>query len=424
MLRPILLGILCASLSTAAVTFHNDVAPVLQRRCQNCHRAGEIGPMPLLTYRDARPWAKAIKEAVTTRKMPPWFADPAHGKFSNDRSLSMSEIATLVSWADSGAREGNPKDAPAPREFVAGWNIARPDLVVEMPTEFTVPASGRVDYTYIVMPLNLTEDKWVQMAEARPGNPAVVHHITAYIRDPESKWLRGETEPGIPFTAPKTYPDGRRRVDLGGMGSEILFFYVPGYDPQVFRPGQAKKIRAGSDLVIEMHYTPNGKAARDRSKVGMVFSREPVRERVIMASVGNNRFAIPPGDPAHKVEASFVVKTPGTLLSLYPHMHLRGKAFEFRLVHPDGRTETLLDVKKYNFHWQLDYRLENPIALAPGMKIECTATYDNSPNNPDNPDPKAEVRYGEMSWEEMMGGVMQVAVDPRISPREWQMGKK
>jgi len=180
----------------------------------------------------------------------------------------------------------------------------------------------------------------------------------------------------------------------------------------------------GSDLVVEMHYTPNGKPARDRSKIGMVFSREPVRERVIMASAGNNRFAIPPGDPAHKVESSFVVKSPGTLLSLYPHMHLRGKAFEFRLVYPDGRTETLLDVNRYNFHWQLDYRLKNPIALTPGMKIECTATYDNSPNNPDSPDPKAEVHYGEMSWEEMMGGVMQVAVDPSMSPREWQMGKK
>src|SRR5262245_16158026 len=245
---PLLLGILSAVISggaskqNAAVTFHKDVAPILQRRCQTCHRPGEIGPMPILTYLDARPWAAAIKQAVATRKMPPWFADPAHGRFSNDRSLSAAEIETLVSWADSGAKEGNPKDGPAPRQFVAGWNIAKPDLVVEMPSEFVVPEAGRIEYTYIVMPLNLTEDRWVQMAEARPGNPAVVHHMTAYIRDPESNWLRGEAQAGAPFTPPKTWPDGRPRSDLGGMGNEILFFYVPGYDPQVFRPGQAKKI--------------------------------------------------------------------------------------------------------------------------------------------------------------------------------------
>ncbi len=380
--------------------------------------------MPLLTYRDVRPWAAAIKEAAATRKMPPWFADPAYGKFSNDRALSASEIATLVSWADTGAKEGNPKDAPAARRFVDGWNIAKPDLVVEMPSEFTVPASGRVDYTYVVMPLNLTEDRWVQMAEARPGNSAVVHHMTAYIRDPDSKWLRGEAQEGVPFTPPKTYPNGRKRSDAGGMGNEILFFYVPGYDPLVFRPGQAKKIRVGSDLVLEMHYTPNGKEARDRSRVGMIFSREPVKERVIMLNAVNTGLVIPPGDPAYKVEASFDIKNYGTLLSLYPHMHLRSKTYEFRLVYPDGKVDTLLHVNRYNFHWQLDYRLENPIALEPGMKIACTAWYDNSPNNPDNPDPAAEVRYGEMSWEEMMVGVMQVAIDARLSPRDWYMGKR
>lgn len=231
-------AVLNAAAKPAPVTFHKHVAPILQKRCQNCHRAGEIGPMPLLTYKEARPWARAIKEAVLTRKMPPWFANPEHGRFSNDRSLTPDEIDSLAAWADSGAAEGNPNDAPPPRRFVAGWNIAPPDLVVEMPRPFTVPASGRIEYTYVVMPLNLAEDRWVQMAEARPGNAKVVHHMTAYIRDPESKWLRGEAEPGVPFTPPKRWPDGRPRTDLGGMGNEILFFYVPGYDPQVYPAGR------------------------------------------------------------------------------------------------------------------------------------------------------------------------------------------
>ncbi|MGH9672878.1 MAG: thiol-disulfide isomerase, partial [Bryobacteraceae bacterium] len=267
------------SLAAEAPTFHKDVAPILQSRCQSCHRPGEIGPMPLLTYRETRPWAKSIKEAVLSRKMPPWFANAAHGRFSNDRSLTGAEIQTLAAWVDAGAPEGAPQDGPPPRRFVSGWNLPHtPDVVLEMPKEFTIPVSGRVEYTYIVLPLNLTEDKWVQMAEARPGSGKVVHHITAYIRDPESKWLRGEAQPGVPFTAPKQFPDGRPRSDLGGMGNEILFFYVPGYDPTVFAPGQAKRIRAGSDLVMEMHYTPNGTQQTDRSRVGIVFAKEPVKE--------------------------------------------------------------------------------------------------------------------------------------------------
>jgi hypothetical protein len=424
-MRTLLLPALAASLAAAAPTYHKDVAPILQSRCQSCHRAGEIGPMPLENYRQARPWAKAIKEAALTRKMPPWFASPAHGKFSNDRSLSAADVRTLADWADAGAPEGNPADAPPPRVFVSGWNLPRePDLVVEMPQAFTVPPSGRIEYTYIVMPLNLTEDRWVQMAEARPGSGKVVHHITVYVRDPESKWLRGEAEPGVPFTAPKRYPDGRPRTDLGGMGNEILLFYVPGYDPTVFPAGQAKKIRAGSDIVIEMHYTPNGTETADRSRVGLVYAREPVRERVIIASTANRGFTIPPGAPEHRVEAMLPFRNYGTILSVYPHMHLRGKAFEMRLVDAGGRSETILRVDRYNFNWQLEYKLAKPIPIEPGMRLECTAWFDNSPNNPMNPDPTAEVRWGEMSWEEMMAAAVMVAVDASLTPREWMSGRR
>ena len=263
--------------------------------------------MSLLTYGQARPWAAAIKEAVITRKMPPWLADPAHGKFSNDRSLSQPEIDILVTWVNSGAPEGDPKDAPAPRPLPEGWNIGKPDLVLEMPSDFTVPASGRVGYKYIVVPLNLTADKWVQAAEARPGNPSVVHHITTFIRAPESKWLRGEALPGLPFTPPANYPDGSAREDDTGMGSEILSFYAPGYDAEILSPGRGRKIRAGSDLVLEMHYTPNGKEARDRSRIGLVFSKGPVKERVIVTSIAPPGLLIPPGDPNHRVEAEMKV---------------------------------------------------------------------------------------------------------------------
>ncbi len=417
-------GLAAAADSTPTATFHKDVVPILQARCQGCHRPGEIGPMPLLTYKDARPWAKAMKEAVLSRKMPPWFADAGHGRFANDRSLAKTEVDVLTAWADSGAREGKPHEAPSPRSFSRGWNIPPPDLVLEMPEAFAVPESGRVEYTYIVLPHQFSEDRWVQMAEARPGSGSLVHHMTVYVRDPESKWLREEARPGVPFTPPKSFPDGRRRTDLGGMGNEILFFFVPGYDPATFAPGQAKKIRAGSDLVLEMHYTPNGKAVADRSRIGLVFATEPVRERVIIVSAGNNRFVIPPGDPNYRVDGAITFRNHGKILSLYPHMHLRGKGFEFRLVHADGRVETLLKLTRYSFNWQLDYRLETPVAIAPGMKMECTAWYDNSANNPLNPDPRAEVRYGEMSWEEMAGGVMQVAIDARLTPREWFTGKQ
>lgn len=414
--------LLSATNESTRITFYRDVLPILQRRCQNCHRTGEIGPMPLLTYRDTRPWAAAIKEVVISRKMPPWFADAGHGSFSNDRSLSPSEIRTLVTWTTSGAMEGKRSDAPPQRGFVPGWNIGKPDLIVEMPSEFTVPASGVTEYIYIVMPLNLPEDKWVQMAEARPGNSSVVHHITAFIRNPESNWLRGEAQSGIPFI-PRATSDGRVRNDTAGMGSEVLCFYVPGYDPQVFPPGSAKKVRAGSDLVLEMHYTPNGKQVRDRSKIGIIYSREPVNHGMIMATILAPSLLIPPGASDHQVDISFNVKSYGMLMSLYPHMHLRGKKFEFRVVYPGGKTETILHVSNYNFHWQLDYRLKNPIALTPGMKIECTAWYDNSSNNPDNPDPRRWVHVGPMSWDEMMAGVLQVAVDPRLTLQDWSEGR-
>src|SRR5262249_35589332 len=266
-------------------TFYKDVLPVLQARCQECHRPGEIGKMPLMTYQQVRRWAAAIKESVLLKKMPPWFADPHYGKFANDRSLTKDQIDTLVAWAEKGAKEGNAKDAPPLRQFEEGWNIPKPDLVLQMAKPFPIPAKGTVDYHYVVLPTKFTEDKWVRMSETRPTDRSVVHHMVIFVRDPQSKWLRGEAEPGLPFLPPK----GQNRNDIGGGGSEILTVYTPGMVPDVLRPNQARLIKAGSDLVLQIHYTTNGKATEDQTKIGLVFAKEPPTERVMSVPMNNAR---------------------------------------------------------------------------------------------------------------------------------------
>src|SRR5437588_10220468 len=248
-IEPIVIGILCASAcisatGPASVTFTKDVAPVLQKNCQGCHRPGEAAPFSLLTYEQARPWAKAMKEAVLLKKMPPWFADPHYGKFSNDRSLSQREIDTLVSWSDAGAPQGDPKDMPPPASFVEGWRIPKPDVIFEMPNDFAVPAAGTVEYQYVVVPGGFTEDKWVRFSEARPGNRALVHHIIAFIREPRSKWLK-DAKPGVPFV-----PQKKKDDDEGGPQGDFLAGYAPVTLPVELAPGQAKLVKAGSDIVF------------------------------------------------------------------------------------------------------------------------------------------------------------------------------
>jgi hypothetical protein len=363
--------------------------------------------MSFLTYKETRPWAKAMKEAVRLRKMPPWFADPHVGKFANDRSLPASEIETLTKWADAGAPEGDRGKAFPPVSFLEGWNIGKPDMVVEMPREFEVPASGTIEYTYFVVPTGFTEDRWVRQAEIRPGNRRVVHHVIAFIREPGSKWLQ-DAKPGVPYVPKKGDPNG------GGFGGQWLVGYAPGFVPDILGPDQARLIKAGSDIVLQMHYTANGKADRDRSKVGIVFAKEAPKQRVYTLAAGTDKFAIPPRADNHRVDASIKLDQEMSLTSLIPHMHLRGKAFEYRIVYPDGRRDTVLRVPRYDFNWQLTYVPESPITLPKGTVVETTAWYDNSPNNPNNPDPSAEVRHGDQSWEEMMLGFFNVAFDPSI----------
>lgn len=399
----------------AEVTFYKDVLPVLQDHCQECHRPGEIGPMPLLTYQQARPWAKAIKAAVLTGKMPPWPADPHFGKFSNDRSLSKAQIDTLAVWADSNAIEGKPADAPPPRTWVEGWNIPTPDRVIEMPQAFDMPAVGKVEYQYIIVPSGLTEDKWVQAVEVRPSNRGVVHHAVVYLREPGSRWL-ADAKPGVPF-APTVASDRERFINTEGGGSDVLTVYTPGTAPDLWKPGQAKLIKAGSDFVFQMHYTANGKAGPDRTRVGLVYAKEPPKERVLTIGALNNRFKIPAGDPNYSAEATTPIQNPMTLLSLSPHMHLRGKGFQFDVIYPDGKTETILKLNSWDLNWQLAYKLAEPLALPPGSRVKATGWWDNSANNPANPDPKMDVVWGEQSWEEMLVGFMTVAADPKFDMR-------
>jgi mono/diheme cytochrome c family protein len=396
-----------AATSPSSVTYYKQLLPVLQKNCQNCHRPGEAAPMSFLTYEQTRPWAKAMKQAVLTKKMPPWFADPHYGKFANDRTLSQAEIDTIVAWADSGANAGDPKDAPKPIEFLEGWNIGKPDAVFQMPAAFEIPASGTLEYQYIVIPTNFTEDKWVERAEVRPANRALVHHVIAFLREPGSKWM-ADAKPGVPFI-----PEKRGG---GGGANDTLSGYAPGMVPEIQPAGTARLVKAGSDIVLQMHYTANGKPGTDITRVGIVFAKEPPKQRVAALAVGTNKFVIPAGDPDHRVDAELTLQEPIKLLSFLPHMHLRGKSFEYRLVLPDGEKQTLLNVPRYDFNWQLTYTLAEPMMLPKGTKIECTAHYDNSANNPSNPDPAKEVRYGDQSWEEMMFGFFSFALDPTANP--------
>jgi hypothetical protein len=402
----------------ATPTFYKDVLPVLQNNCQGCHRPGEAAPMSFMSYESTRPYAKAIKGAVITKKMPPWFADPAHGKFANDRSLAETDIKTLVAWADTGAKAGNPHDAPKPIAFTEGWVIGQPDKVFEIPTAFEVPTSGTIDYQYVVMHSGLTEDKYVQFAEARPTDREHCHHIIAFIREPGNPWLKNAPI-GVAFVPAK---DGKRE-DAGGQG-EFLAGYAPGMVAPMLKPGQAKLLKAGSDIVFQLHYTADGKTGSDKSRVGIVYSKEKPTQRIVTLAAANGKFAIPPGDGNYQVDSKIVLQDEAELTMLLPHMHLRGKDFDYRITYPDGTKETILSVPHYDFSWQLSYFLAEPKKLPTGTIIECTAHFDNSANNKANPDPTKEIHFGEQSWDEMMIGFFDVAIPLDKNPVDLMRPKK
>lgn len=372
-----------------ALTFSKDIAPIFYKNCAACHRSGEIAPMSLMTYKEVRPWAKAIREKVVTREMPPWHADPHVGRWENDRRMSQAEVDKIVAWIDSGAKEGNPKDLPPAPTFAAGWQIGEPDEVFYMPTEFTVPAEGAVPYQYFTVPTNFKEDRYVTAMEARAGNLSVVHHIVVYVR-----------EPGPPKRS--------RRLDLG---EGLLGALSPGQTPFVAQPGTAKLIKAGSSLVIQMHYTPSGTETGDRSYVGFKYSKEPVEKIVTTTAAFNARFVIPPHAENYEITAEYEFEQDAHIVSLMPHMHLRGKSYFYKAVYPDGRSEMLLAVPNYDFNWQVYYYPMKPLFVPKGTKILTTGYFDNSRKNPLNPNPDKEVRFGEQTWEEMMNGFLDYVVD-------------
>jgi hypothetical protein len=395
-------------------TFYRDVLPILQRHCQSCHRAGSIAPTPFETYEQTRPFADAIRQAVEAKSMPPWFADPAVGKFANDPSLSAAEIETLAVWSQANAPAGDKKDALPPRAWAESWSIPKPDFILSMPKAVSLPAGGDVEYTYEIVPTHFAEDRWVQLAEVLPQLRSNVHHAVVYVRPPDSHWLR-HAPVGIPFTASTLGdPDARRAL---WTDSDVLLVYAPGSSPDEWPADMAKFIPAGSDLVFQMHYTTNGRAASDQTAVGLIFSKQAPPQRVLSLQLTNDHFVISPGDPDFRVEARGTLPNDATLLGFMPHMHLRGKRFEYNIIHrnndstgkPPYEIEPLLRVN-YHFHWQMSYRLAQPRFLKAGTELQAVAWYDNSARNPNNPDPGAEVRWGEQTYDEMMVGFFDVAV--------------
>jgi len=383
-----------------AVTYTRDVAAIVQNRCQACHRPGQVGPMPLMGYDDAVAWSAMIREVVSDGRMPPWHADPKYGKFSNDRRLTDAEKKTLLAWIDGGLARGDAKDAPPAKEWVDGWRIGKPDVVFEMPREFTVPAAmpkNGVAYQYFTVKTDFAEDKWVTLAEARPGAAEVVHHILVFIVPP------GQLLP------------------IDGAGGNVLCGTAPGDSPLVLPAGTAKRVPAGASLVFQMHYTPNGKEQKDRSKVGIVFAKEPPKFRVQTRPIINPTFLskldkIPAGADNYEIVSEFTFRKDGKVVHFMPHMHLRGKDFRFEAHYPDGKKEVLLSVPRFEFGWQSVYRFAEPLAMPKGTKIHCVAHFDNSAKNPNNPDAGKDVFWGDQTWEEMMVGWMDFLYDEPAVP--------
>ena len=397
-------GIEAAPQATDSVpTFTRDVAPILYANCVTCHRPGEIAPMSLISYQEVRPWARAISKQIADGIMPPWHADAPTGTFSNERKLTATEKATIERWAAGGAPEGNPGDLKPPPTFAQGWRIGKPDAIFEMDEDYPIPARGTVAYEHFYIPTNFSEEKWLTAIEARPGNRALVHHILVYYEAP----------PDGPRVAPAIQPNrehsqitdqnepGNRPPRRTGMPSRLLATYAPGTDAQVFPAGTALRLAPGGTLHLQVHYTANGTAGTDRSKVGLIFAKEPPAEEIRPAQFINAVFTIPAGAVDHQVSTDVTFLQDATLHGVFPHTHVRGKRWSYTLELPDGTKRPLLSVPKYDFNWQTYYMFAAPIAVPKGARIVSTAWYDNSAANKSNPDPTIAVKWGDQTWEEM-----------------------
>jgi thiol-disulfide isomerase/thioredoxin/mono/diheme cytochrome c family protein len=364
------------------VTYANQISRIFRANCVECHRAGEVAPFALTSYADAAAWAETIREVIDEGRMPPWRANPAHGKFRNDARLSEADKHLVRDWIDNGLPEGDASQLPPKAAFPEGWRIPKPDLVIKMPEPFTVPASGVVEYKYFTVDPGFTHDVWIRAAEARPGNRGIVHHMLLFYVPPEQATARPED---ALFNA--------------------VAAFAPGLPPSIGPVGYAGRIPAGSRLVFQMHYTPNGSEQVDQSEAGLILADPAqVKREITVGGIFNWQFLIPPRAPDYRVEAEELVKEDRVIYDMVPHMHLRGKSFRFTAVYPDGRNEVLLDVPRYDFNWQNVYRLAQPKTLPAGTRIDCLAAFDNSESNLLNPDPASEVHWGDQTWDEMMVG--------------------
>ena len=420
MAAAVVVAMMCSVPASAEVTFNKDVLPILQRKCQVCHRPGEIGPMPLLTFQGTRPWARAIKAAVVSRTMPPWFADPRYGHFENEKRLTDDEITTITSWVDRGAPEGDAKDKPAPVAFRDSWNI-RPDLVFQLPKPLKIPARGTVEYTYVAVSEPFKEDTWIAAGEIRPTDRARVHHVIAMVRPKGSKWML-QAQLGAEPWAPGPTRHADMLKDNGGdasvLTSEFFVGYVPGMEAQRFDIARsARLIPAGADIVIEVHYTTNGVESEDQTKVGLEIAPAPPERLFMSIAAAQPKLYIAPGDANAEATAILKFGQPVDLVYMQPHMHLRGKDAMIEVKYPDGKRETLLSVPRYDFNWQIVYYQKSPLRLPKGTELHLTGHWDNSPANKWNPDPTAAVRWGDQSWQEMLSAPMGVIVDRTIDPK-------
>jgi len=425
MMRAFAASMILASIATASPTFTRDIAPIFYQKCAACHRPGELAPMSLLDYQTARPWAKAIREAVLTRKMPPWFADPHYGEFANDARLTEREIDTIRSWVDGGAPEGNPQDLPAPPSFVEGWRYGKPDVVIDIGQDFRVPA-GKDLYQNFVVPTNFTEGKWIRAAQVLPGNRKLVHHVHVYV-------IAGDVAPSRVASPSQTAGklagfaeiDGglsRVRMDapvvndacagnaslpnLAGFEEGSLATMLPGKAPDIydmFGDGTtAKYIPPGAQLRFEIHYAKVAESGTDRTSLGLYLAPKPPEKPLKRVDLRNRFFLIPAGAASHEVKRCYDVERDKLLVAITPHMHYRGKDATYELVHADGRREILLSVPHYSFEWQLQYRFKSPVLMEKGSRMIATFHFDNSVNNPANPDPAKAIRWGDRSEDEMM----------------------
>jgi len=431
-------------------TFSKDVAPIFFSNCTSCHRPDDIAPMSLLTYKDARPWARSIAAAVKGGVMPPWHADPAIGHFKNARRLTDAQKATIVEWVNAGAPEGDPKDLPEAPRYADGWTIGQPDVILSMQEDYPIPATGTVPYVYFEVPANFAEDRWIQAWEMRPGNRRVVHHVIVSVRPPQANAAaeqpvaavaagqrgQGAQASGAPRPQPLfTFGDGmdipagqtggrplppdQRRLPSAmdrprprGTGGSIGG-YVPGNSSRILPSGTAIRLPKGSSLVFQVHYTPIGEATTDRTKLGLIFAKERPSVVLTSAALVHGGLRIPPGAPDHRVDAEMTINRDIMLFSLVPHTHVRGKRWKYDVVYPDGRRETILSVPNYDFDWQHEYIFGEPLRIPAGTKFLATAWYDNSTANKSNPDPKAEVLWGDQTWEEMMYTSLTFSVVPQ-----------